>query len=91
MEAQVPAYACRCRGDAPSWRKVLSMAGFGNAGLPPRVIANAEEAEKAFATRCPVPPRASPSHDLRACQSGDQVQQLEHVDRAATDALEFAS
>lgn len=28
---QVPAYASRLKGDASSWRKVLTMAGFGNA------------------------------------------------------------
>jgi glutathione S-transferase len=35
MEAQFPAYACRVKGDASSWRKVLVMAGFGNSGVPP--------------------------------------------------------
>ena len=40
MEAQVPAYACRVKGDASSWRKVLTMAGFGNAGLPPGLQQN---------------------------------------------------
>jgi len=44
----VPAYACRVRGDAASWRAVLAMAGFGNAGLPPEVIADAAAAERAF-------------------------------------------
>lgn len=39
---QVPAYACRVKGDASSWRKVLSMAGFGNAFLPPEIEANME-------------------------------------------------
>lgn len=48
METQVPAYACRVRGDASSWRAVLAMAGFGNAGLPPQVIADAAAAERAF-------------------------------------------
>lgn len=38
METQVPAYACRVKGNASSWRKVLSMAGYGNAGVPPDVI-----------------------------------------------------
>ena len=37
MDTRVPAYACRVKGDASSWRKVLTMAGFGNAGLPPAV------------------------------------------------------
>jgi len=34
----VPAYACRVKGDRSSWRKVLSMAGYGNAGVPPNVL-----------------------------------------------------
>jgi glutathione S-transferase len=37
---KVPVYACRIKGDASSWRKVLTMAGFGNAGLPPDVGRN---------------------------------------------------
>lgn len=37
---RVPEYACRIKGDASSWRKVLLMAGFGNAGAPPQVGAN---------------------------------------------------
>lgn len=37
---QVPAYACKVAGDASSWRKVLSMAGFGNSGVPPSVQGN---------------------------------------------------
>jgi glutathione S-transferase len=36
----VPVYACRVKGDASSWRKVLAMAGFGNAGLPPDIGRN---------------------------------------------------
>lgn len=40
---QVPAYAARIQGDAASWRKVLTMAGFGNAGLPPDISANLQE------------------------------------------------
>jgi len=44
METKVPAYACRVRGDPSSWRKVLTMAGFGNAGaLPPLVSERMEE------------------------------------------------
>jgi len=35
MEERAPAYGCRIRGDASSWRKVLVMAGFGNAGGVP--------------------------------------------------------
>ncbi|KAL1499769.1 hypothetical protein AB1Y20_012455 [Prymnesium parvum] len=38
MEARVPAYACRVQGDAASWRKVLTVAGYGNAGAPPRLL-----------------------------------------------------
>lgn len=37
---KVPVYACRVKGDASSWRKVLAMAGFGNAGLPSDVVRN---------------------------------------------------
>ena len=40
MDTKVPAYACRVKGDGSSWRKVLSMAGFGNAGIPPQVQSN---------------------------------------------------
>ena len=32
----VPAYACRVKGDAPSWRKVLSTSPWWPAGWPPR-------------------------------------------------------
>lgn len=39
MELQ-PAYACRVQGDAASWRKVLNMAGFGNAGIPAELNGN---------------------------------------------------
>ena len=42
MEENLPAYACRVKGDASSWRKVLTMAGFGNAGLPPQIDQNME-------------------------------------------------
>jgi len=38
MEELIPAYGCRVKGDASSWRKVLTMAGFGNAGSVPDVI-----------------------------------------------------
>ena len=44
---RLPAYACRVRGDAASWRKVLSMAGYGNSGVPPRVLARMDEAAAA--------------------------------------------
>jgi len=39
METRVPAYACKVRGDPSSWRKVLTMAGFGNAGNVPKLVA----------------------------------------------------
>ena len=39
METQVPVYACKVRGDPSSWRKVLTMAGFGNAGNVPGLVA----------------------------------------------------
>ena len=38
IERHVPAYACRVAGDAQSWRRVLAMAGYGNAGLPPLLV-----------------------------------------------------
>jgi glutathione S-transferase len=38
----VPDYVCRVKGDASSWRKVLVMAGFGNGGVPPNILANIE-------------------------------------------------
>jgi glutathione S-transferase len=38
----IPVYACRVKGDAGSWRKVLKMAGFGNSGVPPAVAKNIE-------------------------------------------------
>lgn len=34
MDYFVPVYSCQVKGDASSWRKVLTMAGFGNAGVP---------------------------------------------------------
>lgn len=37
---RIPEYVCRVKGDASSWRKVLTMAGFGNAGLPPQIQSN---------------------------------------------------
>lgn len=40
MDESVAAYSCRVKGNAASWRKVLSMAGFGNAGVPPTIRAN---------------------------------------------------
>jgi len=43
METTVPAYACRVRGDRSSWRKVLAMAGFGNAGAVPGLVASRME------------------------------------------------
>ena len=39
----IPEYACRVKGDASSWRKVLTMAGFGNAGLPPQIDQNMQD------------------------------------------------
>lgn len=52
---QVPVYACRVKGDASSWRKVLTMAGFGNAGLPPQIdenMQNLQDKELAEARNC---------------------------------------
>lgn len=34
MDDCIPEYRCKVKGDASSWRKVLTMAGFGNAGVP---------------------------------------------------------
>jgi len=39
----VPAYACRVRGNPSSWRKVLTMAGYGNGGVPPDVVGRIED------------------------------------------------
>lgn len=52
---QIPEYICRVKGDASSWRKVLSMAGFGNSGLPPQIQSNMDNLlfkEEAEARRC---------------------------------------
>jgi len=44
MESTVPAYACRVRGNPSSWRKVLTMAGYGNAGgVPSDVIGRMDD------------------------------------------------
>ncbi len=40
METTVPVYGCKVRGDPSSWRKVLTMAGFGNAGNVPDLVAS---------------------------------------------------
>jgi len=45
MEQNVPEYACRVRGDASSWRKVLCMAGFGNVGSVPSLVSSRIEEE----------------------------------------------
>ncbi|KAL7567555.1 hypothetical protein ACA910_000159 [Epithemia clementina (nom. ined.)] len=38
-----PEYACRVKGNSSSWRKVLLMAGFGNAGMvPPNIAENVQ-------------------------------------------------
>ncbi len=34
MDDCIPEYICKVKGDTSSWRKVLMMAGFGNAGVP---------------------------------------------------------
>jgi len=39
----IPAYACRVRGNPSSWRKVLTMAGYGNGGVPPDVVGRIED------------------------------------------------
>ena len=45
MQNQIPAYACRVKGDSSSWRKVLCMAGFGNMGNVPDDILDRMEQE----------------------------------------------
>lgn len=45
MMQLVPAYGARVCGDSVSWRKVLSMAGYGNAGIAP-VLQNPEVSSK---------------------------------------------
>ena len=44
MDTQIPAYSCRVKGDFSSWRKVLTMAGYGNAGIPPTVLTRMNDA-----------------------------------------------
>lgn len=48
MEQKIPEYGCRIRGDSSSWRKVLTMAGFGNAGNVPSLVSSRmkEESER---------------------------------------------
>jgi glutathione S-transferase len=43
MEDTIPAYACRVKGDASSWRKVLTMAGFGNDGVFSKLQGSVEQ------------------------------------------------
>lgn len=43
MDDTIPAYSCKVQGDASSWRKVLTMAGYGNAGSVPVVISERME------------------------------------------------
>lgn len=43
MEENIPAYSCKVQGDSSSWRKVLTMAGYGNAGSVPAVISERME------------------------------------------------
>ena len=42
----IPCYACRVKGNASSWRKVLNMAGFGNDGTPPTILTRMQDADK---------------------------------------------
>ncbi len=44
MEEQISEYSCKVQGDASSWRKVLKMAGYGNAGVPPLVSDRMDDA-----------------------------------------------
>ena len=44
MEAELPEYACRVRGEDESWRRVLAMQGYGNAGVTPSLVVNAAAA-----------------------------------------------
>ncbi len=44
MEEQIPEYSCKVQGDASSWRKVLKMAGYGNAGVPTNVSDRMDDA-----------------------------------------------
>lgn len=53
METRVPAYGCKVRGDLSSWRKVLTMAGFGNAGNVPGTVATRME-ELGLAEKSPI-------------------------------------
>jgi len=38
MNELIPEYPCRIKGDASSWRKVLTTAGYGNAGSVPSTV-----------------------------------------------------
>lgn len=53
MEETIPAYACRVRGDAASWAKVLDQAGVGNSGSVPEIAPDAatEATDAAAAAR----------------------------------------
>jgi glutathione S-transferase len=44
IEALVPEYSSRVQGSQRSWRKVLSMAGFGNQGEAPELVPDGESA-----------------------------------------------
>jgi glutathione S-transferase len=43
MDDLIPTYSCRVKGDSSSWRKVLTMAGYGNGGMPLDVSDRMEE------------------------------------------------
>ena len=52
---RIPEYACRVKGNASSWRKVLTMAGFGNAGVPTEIKGNMDDLvakEETIAQEC---------------------------------------
>eukprot|EP00439_Symbiodinium_sp_Y106_P002166 s2255_g1.t1 len=50
MDELFPSYSARVRGDDASWRKVLAQAGYGNAGVPPHLVAKEDSSHPQAAT-----------------------------------------
>jgi len=78
----VPAYACHVKGDASSWRKVLTMAGFGNDGVPPQIDRNMQDlaAAEAKAAAASVNPELWRSY----ASSRPHVAETPHAEAALT-------
>ena len=89
---RIPSYACRVSGNASIWRKVLTMAGFGNAGnVPPQIRHNMVMLQQQTVEQL-----LMESNDTARGQQQQQEQKLwdeYHADRpylAATPAAEAA-